>query len=301
MKKIKLLLILTSFFSLFLFEKIDAKGPKNVSNIFEYLDYKKEKFEYLELIPKTETIKQTEKNQNLLNYLTEFLKSSLGEETLDKAFNLKDIYFYSLTYKNCLNKLFPFLNKEEILKYKTKYLTSLFIINKYALHNTYFNLYEKLKNDLFSKVNSFLEKRTNVNFLEMKESFKKYNDIFTTEINSYDSIECIKENFEFIKKYYCDINNILFPIDKIIINILIPQFLKIAYIYYLTYNFVLNKLNLKEQKGFKENSIIPYNQFFTGKFIKEKKLKEISNSLKKLYSIEEIAINMSKNSDNAFF
>ncbi len=301
MKKIKILLILASFFSLFLFEKINAIGPKTVSNIFEYLDYKKEKFKYSQLIPKVETLKQPKHYQVLIKYLTEFLESSLSEETSDEAFNLKDIYFYSSTYEKCLNKLFPFLNKEKILKYKTKYLTSLFIINKYALYNTYFNLYEKLKNDLFSKVNSFLEDRTNKNFLEMKKSFKEYNDIFITEINSYDSIKCIKDNFEFIKKYYYDINHILFPVDKIIINILIPQFLKIAYIYYLTYNFVLNNLNLKEQEIFRENSIIPYSQFFTDKFIKEKNLKEISNSLKKLYSIEEIATNIARNSHHIFF
>ncbi len=301
MKKIKALIILASFFSLFLFQKTCAIGPEKTTDIFDYLDNKKEKFKYNEIIPPIQILRKTTKNQILLNNLIEFLKSSFDGETTDPAFNIKDIYFYSSTYENCLNKLFPVLNKKEILEYKIKYLTSLFIINKHALYNTYFNLYENLKNDLFSKVNIFLEKRTEENFLQMKNSFEKYNDIFKTDINSYEYIECMKKNFEVIKDYYYDIYHFLFPIDKILINVLIPQFLKIAYVYYLTFNFVLNKLDFKEQKTLKDKDIVPYDKFFTDKFIKEKNLKKISNSIEKFYSIEEVADNMSMNTHHIFF
>ncbi len=301
MKKIKALIILASFFSLFLFQKTNAIGPKNATDIFDYLDNKKENFKYNEIILPIQMFKEVEKNQILLNNLIEFLNISFGGETTDPAFNIKDIFFYSSTYENFLNKLFPLLNEKEILEYKIKYLTILFIINKHALYNTYFNLYENLKNDLFSKVNIFLEKRTEENFLKMKNSFEKYNDIFTTEINSYESIEYMKKNFEVIKDYYYDIYDFLFPIDKILINVFVPQFLKIAYIYYLTFKFVLNKLDFKEQEALKEKNIIPYNEFFTDEFIKEKKLEKISSSIEKFYSIEKIADNMAMKTHHTFF
>ena len=53
MKKIKTLLILTSFISLFLFQKTKANGPE-VIDVFEYLEKNKKKINYEELIPKEE-------------------------------------------------------------------------------------------------------------------------------------------------------------------------------------------------------------------------------------------------------
>ena len=325
MKKIKTLLILTSFISLFLFQKTKANGPE-VIDVFEYLEKNKKKINYEELIPKEEiceenknkiilleelkkllknTLGEGASGENTSKELKKFLKNTLGEDASEekiklKIYSINELFYYTSVYKSCLNALFPNLDENKILEYKTKYLFNLFMINKNNLQYKYFEIYENLKDTLKLKIGKFLKEKTESNFSEVKEAFKKYNKIFSNEINSNSSIQLIKLNSKVIKNIFQDTNNVLLPIDEILINIFIPQMLKITYNYYLTFKFVLNKLTPKEQQEFlEENSIIPCELFFTNDFIEEKKLDKISSFLKNLDDIEKTAKTLSM--DKKFF